>query len=95
MGLTVIGETVTINKASQAVMAGCGLKHVETFFNKYDTPPPGIEEGEVRYLISRQEWLRKERSSITRSRWFSVLTSWPPRLLLSKLWSFFFKGPRS
>ncbi|GFF58858.1 hypothetical protein IFM46972_11222 [Aspergillus udagawae] len=46
LGLTeVIGETMTINKASQAVMAGCGLNHVETFFNKYDTPPPGIEEG--------------------------------------------------
>ncbi|GFG27856.1 uncharacterized N-acetyltransferase YnaD [Aspergillus udagawae] len=96
LGLTeVIGETMTINKASRAVMVGCGLKHVETFFNKYDTPPPGIEEGEVRYSISRQEWLRKERSSITRSRWFSVLASWPPRLLLSRLWSFFFKGPRS
>ncbi|GIJ90388.1 hypothetical protein Asppvi_009342 [Aspergillus pseudoviridinutans] len=93
LGLTeVIGETMTINKASRAVMTGCGLKHVETFFNKYNTPPPGIEEGEVRYSISRQEWLRKERSSITRRRWFSVLASWPPQLLLSRLWSFLFKG---
>lgn len=52
----VIGETMTINAASRAVMSACGLKHVETFFNKYDTPPAGIEEGEVRYLITKEEW---------------------------------------
>ncbi|KAF7189006.1 FsC-acetyl coenzyme A-N(2)-transacetylase [Pseudocercospora fuligena] len=52
----VIGETMTINAASRAVMAGSGLKHVNTFFNTYDTPPAGIEEGEVRYAITRQEW---------------------------------------
>ncbi|PKX91431.1 GNAT family N-acetyltransferase [Aspergillus novofumigatus IBT 16806] len=91
----VIGETMTINMASRAVMAGCGLKHVETFFNKYDTPPPGIEEGEVRYSITREEWLRKEKSSMTRNRWFPVFASWPPRLLLSRLWSYFSSGLRS
>lgn len=53
----VIGETMTVNAASRAVMAGSGLKHVETFFNTYDTPPAGIEEGEVRYSIKREEWL--------------------------------------
>jgi RimJ/RimL family protein N-acetyltransferase len=53
----VIGETMTVNAASRAVMAGCGLKHVDTVFNTYDTPPPGIEEGEVRYSISKDEWL--------------------------------------
>ncbi|EAW15365.1 GNAT family N-acetyltransferase [Aspergillus clavatus NRRL 1] len=56
----VIGETMTVNAASRAVMAGCGLKHVDTFFNKYDTPPPGIEEGEVRYSITKDEWLLLE-----------------------------------
>ncbi|GFF83446.1 uncharacterized N-acetyltransferase YnaD [Aspergillus lentulus] len=91
----VIGETMTINMASRAVMAGCGLEHVETFFNKYDTPPPGIEEGEVRYSISREEWLRKEKSSMTRNRWFPAFASWPPQLLLSKLWSYFSNGLRS
>lgn len=53
----VIGETMTVNAASRAVMAGTGLRHVETFFNKYDTPPAGIEEGEVRYSLKRAEWL--------------------------------------
>jgi RimJ/RimL family protein N-acetyltransferase len=53
----VIGETMTVNGASRAVMAGSGLKHVGTFFNTYDTPPAGIEEGEVRYSIRREDWL--------------------------------------
>lgn len=53
----VAGETMTVNVASRAVMARCGLKHVDTFFNTYDTPPPGIEEGEVRYVITRDDWL--------------------------------------
>lgn len=53
----VVGETMTVNAASRAVMAGSGLKHVETFFNTYDTPPAGIEEGEVRYVIKRDDWL--------------------------------------
>lgn len=53
----VIGETMTVNSASRAVMAGSGLKHVDTFFNKYDTPPAGIEEGEVRYRVTKDEWL--------------------------------------
>lgn len=53
----VIGETMTVNGASRAVMAGSGLKHVDTFFNTYDTPPAGIEEGEVRYVIKRDDWL--------------------------------------
>ncbi|KAH8700909.1 putative acetyltransferase, GNAT family [Talaromyces proteolyticus] len=58
LGMTeVIGETMAINQACRAVMAACGLKHVNTFFNKYDTPPPGIEEGEVRYSIAKEEWL--------------------------------------
>lgn len=53
----VVGETMAVNAASRAVMDRCGLKHVKTFFNKYPTPPPGIEHGEVRYAIDREEWL--------------------------------------
>ena len=56
----VVGETMTVNGASRAVMAGSGLKHVETFFNTYDTPPAGIEEGEVRYVIKREDWLASQ-----------------------------------
>lgn len=52
----VYGETMAVNAGSRATMAGCGLKHVRTFHNKYDDPPPGIEEGEVEYRITRDEW---------------------------------------
>ncbi|BDD58834.1 hypothetical protein MPDQ_007480 [Monascus purpureus] len=55
--IEVIGETMTANAGSRAVMASCGLKHVSTFYNEYPTPPPGIEEGEMRYAITREEWL--------------------------------------
>ncbi|KAE8329986.1 major facilitator superfamily domain-containing protein [Aspergillus sergii] len=58
LGLSeVFGETMAVNVASRAVMAACGLKHAYTFHNKYDTPPPGIEEGEVRYQITKDEWM--------------------------------------
>ncbi|TQW00271.1 hypothetical protein V2A60_001372 [Cordyceps javanica] len=53
----VAGETMAVNKGSRAVMERGGLKHVDTFFNEYPTPPPGIEHGEVRYAIGREEWL--------------------------------------
>ncbi|KAE8376680.1 major facilitator superfamily domain-containing protein [Aspergillus bertholletiae] len=57
LGLSeVFGETMAVNVASRAVMAACGLKHAYTFHNKYDNPPPGIEEGEVRYRITKGEW---------------------------------------
>ncbi|KAK7423514.1 hypothetical protein QQX98_000971 [Neonectria punicea] len=53
----IFGETMTVNKGSRATMASCGLGHVRTFHNQYDTPPPGIEEGEVEYRITKDEWL--------------------------------------
>ncbi|KAM5347543.1 hypothetical protein ACJ41O_007367 [Fusarium nematophilum] len=52
----IFGETMTVNVGSRKTMASCGLKHVRTFHNKYDTPPPGIEEGEVEYRITKDEW---------------------------------------
>ncbi|KAL2796171.1 acyl-CoA N-acyltransferase [Aspergillus keveii] len=57
----VFGETMTVNAASRAVMAKCGLTHVDTWFNEYPTPPPGIEEGEVRYRITKEEWKAQQR----------------------------------
>ncbi|KAL6240382.1 hypothetical protein RBB50_012719 [Rhinocladiella similis] len=52
----VAGDTMTINVASRATMTSCGLQQVRTFYNKYDDPIPGIEEGEVEYRITRDEW---------------------------------------
>ncbi|KAI5461916.1 acyl-CoA N-acyltransferase [Mariannaea sp. PMI_226] len=53
----VLGDTMAVNLGSQATMASIGMKHIRTFYNQYDNPPPGIEEGEVEYRISKQEWL--------------------------------------
>ncbi|KEF62073.1 uncharacterized protein A1O9_00045 [Exophiala aquamarina CBS 119918] len=56
----VAGDTMTINVASRATMASCGLQHVRTFHNQYDDVYiPGIEEGEVEYRITRDEWVRQ------------------------------------
>ncbi|KAL4885812.1 GNAT domain-containing protein [Aspergillus karnatakaensis] len=64
LGLTeVFGETMTVNAASRKVMSKCGLTHVDTWFNEYPTPPPGIEEGEVRYRITKEEWEAQTSSS--------------------------------
>ncbi|KAF7553466.1 hypothetical protein G7Z17_g3592 [Cylindrodendrum hubeiense] len=53
----VLGDTMAINAGSRATMATCGLRHIRTFHNQYDNPPPGIEEGEVEYRITKDEWL--------------------------------------
>lgn len=50
------GDTMAVNAGSQATMASCGMQKVCTYHNKYDNPPPGIEEGEVEYLITKDEW---------------------------------------
>ncbi|KFX88077.1 hypothetical protein V490_07856 [Pseudogymnoascus sp. VKM F-3557] len=50
------GDTMAVNAGSQATMASCGMRKVRTYHNKYDNPPPGIEEGEVEYLIVKDVW---------------------------------------
>ena len=57
----VYGETMAVNTGSRVTMAKCGLKHVRTWHNKYEefTPPAGIEEGEVEYRVTRDEWERR------------------------------------
>ena len=50
-------QTMFVNHASRRVLANCGLRHVETFQLRFDRPLPGTERGEVRYRITRAEWL--------------------------------------
>jgi RimJ/RimL family protein N-acetyltransferase len=54
----VAGDTMAVNVASRATMASCGLQHIRTFYNKYEDAIPGIEEGEVEYKITKDEWTR-------------------------------------
>lgn len=49
-------DTMTINEASRATMASCGLKYVQTFFVEFEDPLPGTELGEVEYCITSAEW---------------------------------------
>ncbi|KAJ9503084.1 hypothetical protein H2202_001238 [Exophiala xenobiotica] len=58
----VVGDTMAVNVACRAAMVSCGLQHVRTFYNKYDNPPPGIEEGEVEHLITRNDWARQRKA---------------------------------
>ncbi|RSL54282.1 hypothetical protein CEP53_007481 [Fusarium sp. AF-6] len=58
----VFGETMAVNTGSRAIMSKIGLKHVRTFHNQYDSPPPGIEEGEVEYSITKDEWAALDQS---------------------------------
>jgi RimJ/RimL family protein N-acetyltransferase len=52
----VFAETMTVNEGSRATMASVGMRHVATYFPDVDEPIPGTEQGEVRYLITRDEW---------------------------------------
>ncbi|KAH7327239.1 GNAT domain-containing protein [Rhexocercosporidium sp. MPI-PUGE-AT-0058] len=54
------GDAMAVNKGSRAAMATCGMKYIRTFHNVYPTPPPGIEEGEVEYRITKDDWLSQE-----------------------------------
>ncbi|HEX5117299.1 MAG TPA: GNAT family N-acetyltransferase [Pseudonocardiaceae bacterium] len=57
LGLTrVFAETMAVHVASRATMASVGMRHVTTYFPHFAEPIPGTEQGEVRYLITRDEW---------------------------------------
>lgn len=62
----VYGETMAVNMGSRNAMARCGLKHVRTWHNKYEdfTPAPGIEEGEVEYRVTREEWFSQNSTTV-------------------------------
>ncbi|WP_318842928.1 GNAT family N-acetyltransferase [Myceligenerans pegani] len=54
----VVAEAMAVNAGSRRVLEKCGLRHVETFHVPFDDPLPGTEHGEVRYEITRTDWLR-------------------------------------
>lgn len=60
LGLTrVFAETMAVNAASRATMASVGMRHVDTYFPTFDEPIAGSDQGEVRYLITRDDWLAR------------------------------------
>jgi len=60
---SVWATTMAVNAGSRGVMGRLGMTHVRTDVVEWDDPLPGAELGEVRYEITRGEWLGEIRSS--------------------------------
>lgn len=52
----IIAQTITVNAASRAVMERVGLSFVRTFPSSMSAPVEGIEQGEVEYELTREQW---------------------------------------
>lgn len=49
--------TMAVNAGSRGVMEKLGMRHVRTEVREWPVPLPGWEQGEVRYEITRDDWL--------------------------------------
>jgi RimJ/RimL family protein N-acetyltransferase len=52
----IIAQTIAVNAASRAVMEGVGLTYVRTFPTSMTVPVEGVDEREVEYEITREQW---------------------------------------
>jgi RimJ/RimL family protein N-acetyltransferase len=52
----IIAQTIAVNAASRAVMERVGLTYVRTFPTSMTAPVEGIDEREVEYEITREQW---------------------------------------
>ncbi|HST19149.1 MAG TPA: GNAT family N-acetyltransferase [Gaiellaceae bacterium] len=55
----IIAQTMTVNTGSRAVMERIGLTYVRTFPSSMTEPMERIEEGEVEYEMTREQWERR------------------------------------
>ena len=55
----IIAQTMAVNAASRAVLERVGLTYVRTFPSSTTDPVEGIEEGEVEYAMTREQWERR------------------------------------
>jgi RimJ/RimL family protein N-acetyltransferase len=55
----IIAQTLSVNAASRAVMERIGLTYVRTFSTSMTEPVEGVEEGEVEYEMTREQWERR------------------------------------
>ena len=53
---------MTVNTASRAVMDRIGLTYVRTFPTSMTAPVEGVEEGEVEYEMTREQWQQEPSS---------------------------------
>ena len=52
----IIAQTMTVNVGSRTVMERIGLNYVRTYPTSTTAPLEGIEEGEVEYEMTREQW---------------------------------------
>ena len=52
----IIAQTMTVNAGSRAVMERVGLSYVRSFPTSTTAPAEGVEEGEVEYEMTREQW---------------------------------------
>ena len=55
----IIAQTMAVNAAARAVMERIGLTYVRTFPTSITAPVEGVEEGEVEYEITPEQWERR------------------------------------
>lgn len=53
----VFASTLAINNGSRRVMEKIGMTYARTAYDEWPDPIPGSEHGEVKYEISRSDWL--------------------------------------
>lgn len=54
----IIGQTLAVNTASRVVLERAGLTYVRTFPSSMTAPVEGLDEGEVEYELTREQWER-------------------------------------
>jgi RimJ/RimL family protein N-acetyltransferase len=60
LGLPVVwATTMAVNAGSRGVMTKLGMTHVRTDVREWDDPLSGAELGEVRYEVTRSDWLAR------------------------------------
>jgi RimJ/RimL family protein N-acetyltransferase len=52
----IIAQTIAVNTASRGVMEAVGLTYVRTFPTSMTEPVEGLEQGEVEYELTREQW---------------------------------------
>jgi len=55
----IIAQTMTVNASSRAVMEGIGPTYVRTFPTSMTEALEGVEEGEVEYEMTHEQWERR------------------------------------
>ena len=57
----VVAEAMAVHTASRRVMQKAGMRHVRTYQAEWPVRIPGDEFGDVRYVISREDWEARQR----------------------------------